>query len=189
MKIILLLSLTLLLGNNIINDQKNNYYPLKIGSEWVYKTEGMGRYQLLNDTTKQEFYMRIVGDTILSGKKYFTIKNILNDFDKYEYKSYLRIDSSGNVREFKGSKENILFKFSSLNGESYHYNENYDVTVSRNINLETMVGNFTNCIKFHFSFHGYDGDVIYIFGPNIGLVLKSDSNRNIVIKNYQIIPQ
>jgi hypothetical protein len=74
-----------------------NYYPLKIGNQWIYKRTG------LQDAY---FYSTIVGDTMINERMYFIFDNQILTTSYY---SYERVDTlTGNIIRFDVNQERIL---------------------------------------------------------------------------------
>lgn len=76
-----------------------NYYPLKIGNLWIYKSANPGS----QDTY---LYSTIVGDTLINQKFYFKIEN---EIDNDIYYTYEMVDTlTGNVFQYQFNQERVI---------------------------------------------------------------------------------
>jgi hypothetical protein len=74
-----------------------NYYPLKIGNQWIYKRTG---------SQNAYIYLTIVGDTTINQKVYFIIDNEINALKYYTYET---VDTlTGNIIRYEVNQERVI---------------------------------------------------------------------------------
>lgn len=155
--------------------QSSDYFPLEVGNQWTYKPSW---------------------DTSASSITYSVDKKIsINDFEYFlygmaPYYDTLRNNGSGVVYKLIKNKEHLWFDFTIADRDTYHipihYSQTFDtwvVTVTRNVEAETHLGTFKNCIELFFDIpHVIDEEHIYVFAPNVGIVKRYGAweNRSLV---------
>jgi hypothetical protein len=136
-------------------DESLGYLPLNIENNWYYKSE------------HNSFEQNIVVEskTVVNGINYF----ILSNLGEHSYPDTIRIINNI-VYKFINNKEVVWFDFDANNNFLYKYNS-YNVRVETGIQVETILGKFSNCIGFYFDIPEIaDEEKGYVFAKGVGIV-------------------
>ena len=108
------------------------YFPLNIDNNWDYRTDNNSYSQKNKVETK----------THVNGVDYFIISNM----GEHSYPDTIRIQNNI-VWKFTKNREVIWFDFDADNNSVYKYNS-YNVRVETGLQVETVLGKFSNCMGF-----------------------------------------
>lgn len=145
------------------------YFPLDTGNTWTY-------YYVLDPPGAPP-------DTIWRGP-YTIAESVALEDTVYYPSAYpfaladtLRNDGAGRIRALIAGEDVVLFDFTREDGEAYHFVDPrapeivFQVTTSRDLQVEVAAGRFENCIRLTFD----DADVMdegrtYVFAPGVGIL-------------------
>lgn len=136
-------------------DESLGYFPINIDNNWVYK----------NDNNSFEQKIVVETKTVVNGVEYF----ILSNMGEHSYPDTIRIKDNI-VWKFINNKEIVWFNFDATNNSKYKYNS-YNVRVETGIQVETVLGKFSNCIGFYFDIPEIaDEERGYVFAKGVGII-------------------
>ena len=90
-----------------------------------------------------------------------------------------------------GNKEVVRFNFNIRDGAEYEYklsdHSNYDVTVRKDLTVQTHGREFSNCIGFFFDIPGAaDDEISYTFAKGVGIIQISGAWINIKLSSFAL---
>ncbi|MBI5402864.1 MAG: T9SS type A sorting domain-containing protein [Ignavibacteriae bacterium] len=171
---LLIISLLILLCSHSFADTLSaKYFPLAVGNKWVY---------LNGSTSGGPFYYstsitRITKDTVINGKKYFSINNIpftniINFWIRYD-------STSGQLKWFNNiascNNEDMIFDLSAIIGDSCN-NSTMPCTVNNyicnyiNDSLLWGINSRVKAYSYYFTSSGGPGFHTYKFAKSIGFL-------------------
>ena len=141
-----------------------HYFPLQTQNNWQYRYEEAESIYALPDSV---FGTTTINDTLYSAWG-----------DKKEHPILLHQDKKGRIYRRLADKHLLWFDFTQSNGAQYiwapHGADNqFIVTVRKNISITTYAGKYDDCIEFFFDDpDSFDDEQWYVFAPNVGIVKK-----------------
>jgi hypothetical protein len=155
-----------------------HYFPLKLDNNWQYRFEKTETIYALPDS--------IFVTVQLNGITYYTWG------DNQEFPIVIRQDENGRIYRRVNNEDKLWFDFTGNHGDVYTWSNDGDdikftVTVRKNVSVMTYAGQFENCIEFHFDNpESRDDEFSYTFAPDIGIVKKQFSRKNLLLVSAQI---
>ena len=145
------------------------YFPLEMGNSWTY-------FYTIEPPLACPWTRFWVGpfsveSTLDIGEQQYTLFNEKPLFPD----DSVRVDDAGRVFAHQHGTDVLMFDFTAPSDSTYTYTtvyqDTYDVTVRHAPLVETLVGDFSNCITFEFILPGtVDANYFYDFCPEVGLV-------------------
>jgi hypothetical protein len=176
------------IGHTKTTDSETLYFPIQVGNIWYYEDP---------DTITNPWDILTISDsTQIKGQKYF----IWERGPGVDVSDTIRYDGSHNVLRYIHGETHLWFDFTQDSGAVYSYTPpdadfgdeqyGYQVHVHRNISAATPLKIFSKCIEFLFDIpQVIDEEHIYIFAPNVGLVLEQSNGWWMnVLHDYILYP-
>lgn len=166
------------------------YFPLEVGNVWYYD---------IPNSENNPYMKRIVEGIFNKGNQRYNIVKDTYGYSgqypvNYSVSETLRIDYQGRVWKYINEKDNLLFDFSSKDGETYKYpgytqnpEDEYIVTVKKIELVEVNETEYKNCIEFLFDKPmTVDDEKIFLFAKGIGLIKETAGERpTIILSSYE----
>lgn len=153
-----------------------DYLPLQVGNSWVYAVNAAGAER--RETI--EAAVRIDGNT------YFR-------FSSYAGRagSLLRLDAQNRMWERIDDRDVLLYDFGAQAGATWSYPGGTVVLVGREETVTVPAGTFRNCVQFHYTVAGKEGDWDEWLAPGVGPVKRHLFSYAIVeyeLESYRTAP-
>lgn len=155
-----------------------HYFPLQTENNWHYRIEETETIYTLPDS--------IFGMIHIDGRTYYKWG------DSEVYPLYIRQDKSGRIYRRIQNSDKLWFDFTKNHGEHYTWSPDgeqleFVVTVRKNVSVFTYAGSFDNCIEFYFDNpETIDDEFSYVFAPDVGIVRKQFSRKNMLLVKAQV---
>ncbi len=180
MKMTLKLALTAIILHTFFQAVKaenyRHFFPLQTDNNWQYRFEETETIYALPDSV-----FEIVN---LNGLTFYKWG------DHREFPVYIHQNEKGQIFRHVNNDNKLWFDFTRHHGEHYTWSSDdieFIVTVKKNVSVMTYAGLFENCIEFHFDNpEARDDEFSYVFAPDIGIVKKQFSRKNLLLVSAHI---
>lgn len=153
------------------------YLPLQVGNSWSFAATaaaGVERSEVIDSVVRidRQAWYRFSSFAGTQGR-------------------LVRVDSQNRLWERIDDREVMRYNFDAPVGASWPYPGGIMTLESREEKITVPAGTFTRCVKFHYAFHGRDGDWDEWYAPGIGPVKRIQFGYAIVeyvLESFQIRP-